>query len=251
MPRTLTDLLQGTFIRLNEGTASTFAELESGGGNTPVLATTAVMTRYINEAQWEMARTCLLIPGRAAALTTAGQARYLLSDMAAQMDRTQSIANLYSDGSTAWAVRQVILGGTALTFSGVEALMLRFPNFENTTASGTALYWYRNGEGAFGIWPAPAAAAGITAVGYVVGPSFDTSATCTWIADNLTPLIEMRAAALLAEHSFDDPTLYGRLQHLNPEYNTGRQALYERIPNALARDLELAPIVQQAVKGKQ
>jgi len=113
----------------------------------------------------ELFRTCLLLPGHGAAFTTAGQYHYPLTDLSTQMERTRSTANLYADGASLWAVRGVTYAGTALYYCGLEALQMRTNNFQQV-ATGTPVFWFRNGGQAFGVWPDLVAAAGITAFGY-------------------------------------------------------------------------------------
>lgn len=240
MSRTLQDLLNGVLNRLNEAQATVAFQLESGGGNTAALTSTVNLTRWLNEAQWEIARNSFLIGGKAAAYTTAGFGNYNLKDFAATMYQTRSTANLFSDGSTAWVARQVYVNGTAMTYCSVEFLSQNFPGHE-TLGAADPIFWMRNGEGGIKVWPTPPSAYGITAIGYVQGPDLGLSATCTWFPDSLTPIIECRAALLAVEHSFEDLTLFGRYGYLAAEYAEARTQLYLRIPPTIVRDIKLLP----------
>jgi hypothetical protein len=247
MPKTVTDLTNSVLNRLNEALNSSVGALEYGSGNTAYQGTTATIRDYLTEAQDELYRKVLLLPGRGAALTTAGQYYYTLANLSAQMEMTRSTANLYADGSTLWGVRGVTFAGTALTYCGVEALQLRTNNFQNV-ATGTPVYWYRDAGQGVGIWPAPGTAAGITAWGYVTPPPFATSATAVWLPDNLSDGLEFYACAKVAEKAFDDPSVFGRLAHFTRDLDEYRAVNFVKIPATLAQDLSMPPPVAPTKK---
>ncbi len=240
MARTLTDMTNSVFIRLNESLNSPVGNLEYGSGNTAFQVTTATIRQYLDEGMTEVFKACLLLPGKGLAYTTAGVYLYTLNDLNAQMERTRSLANLYADGSTLWAARGVTYDNTALFYCGIEALALRTNNFQNV-ATGTPRYWYRDGMEAVGIWPAPATAAGLTAFGYVTPPSLALSATAVWMQDSEVDGVEFYAAIKIAEKAFDDPSLYGRIAHLKGDYLAYQQTLYQKISPTLAADVGMAP----------
>ena len=236
MARTTDELVRGTFLRLNEALNSPFANLEYGSGNTAYQGSTATVVGYLNDGMRQLAQTCVLIPGFGTKALATGAGFIDLHDMASQMERSPA-----ADGSVLWAATDVLYGGTALMFAGQEDVRARFPASIAAVAASTPFFWWRDGELTVGVWPPPAFTATLAARGYVVPPTLTAHSTASWLPDYAAPALEMFAAIRLAEQSYDDPSLYERLGHLVPDYESARLELYARIPESIALDLRLVP----------
>ncbi len=229
MPQTITNILQGVYDRLHKRIGDTSLQLENLGG-TAIVSTTATLTRYADDVAQDIARDCFPIPGQAAYNLTAGIARYRVQSFTSSL-----LGNTAADASVMWKARHVFIGGTALMECGFG--VLERDRFYTVNATGTPLYWTNEGDGFISFYPVPSATASLTAIGYCLPPSFNTSATATWLSEDANTTIELGIVDRVAQAMRDDPDAYARLTDTGPQYMEEKGEMRSRVPSDVARYL--------------
>lgn len=214
MAVTVVQLIQDTLREVNEATNSSLGVVGDGAGADTV-TTTTTLYNYITQAAVDWCETAWALPGTAS-----------LSAWASGV-RTQLLMDLVvpSGQGRLHAVTGMAMGSTpaALDLISLASLRSNFPGMD-FAASGTSLYYYT--EPSFvGVYPPPGANIAANFVGYSVplkagATSSSTVATIYSFApdDLLLRVIPTKAAIILAEKSFDDTSIFGRLDHLRDRY---------------------------------
>ena len=235
MPKTRTDLHKAILGRIDERYVSEVAALQAEGTNTPTQGTTATLDILIDVALGETYRTCLLLPGRGVYNAATGVRSYDLGLFTATVESYPAMT-----GGRLWWFDGGAYNNTALTYASQESVRRMQMTYRSTTA-GTPGHIYRDGEGALGLYLAPSFTAMITAGGYVLPPSITVQETLTYMASDLSPLIEDRVAELVIEKQFSDPSLFGRLESVRRRRLTLANQQYNLIPRYTREVLGLLP----------
>ena len=214
MAVTVTQLIQDTLRELNEATSSSLGSVGDGAGADTV-TTTTTLYNFITQAAVDWCETAWALPGTASLSSwTSGT-------------KTQQLHALTvpSGQGRLHAVTGLALGATpaALELISLASLRQNFPGMD-FAANGSSLYYYV--EPSFvGVYPAPSANIAAALVGYCVPVKAGASANSTTATeysfapdDILLRVIPTKAAILLAEKTFDDPSVFGRLDHLKAKY---------------------------------
>lgn len=214
MAVTVTQLIQNTLREISEATNSSLGVVGDGAG-TDTVSTTTTLYDYITQAVVDWCEVAWPIPGTASLTTWAADTR------------TQMLHSLTlpSGQGRLHAITAVALGSplVAMDRISLEALRGNFPSME-FDASGTSLYYYA--ETSFvGVYPPPGSAVAAAFRGYCVpvkaGATDGAAITSSYSFapdDMLLRVIPPKAACLLAEKSFEDPSVFGRLDHLRTRY---------------------------------
>ena len=197
----LTTLRADTLTLLNEASNSVIGDYADGTGGTTVNTTTNIDV-YLNEAQAEMARSCVFIPGTHTTASTTGREFSLTA-------------------TNIWFPMSVTVGTTPLVHTSDTRLRAWQPNFETATGTitlpngGTTTvpyYWFRKQPQVVGVFPSG------TSVTYIVyGASLPATITtgqdATFAPDDvLRNSLPVYAAMKLAMKNLDDPSLAARIQ---------------------------------------
>lgn len=214
----LTDLENDTLVLLNEATGSVIGDLPNGTGGTTI-ATLTVIDQYLNEAQYEMARSCVYIP--ASQTFTA----YTGSDLAL---------------TSIWAPMSVSNGTSVLQHTSETRLRSWIPNFEVATGSitlpngGTTTspyYWYKKDPLVVRVFPA-ASNNTLVVRGAGLPPAITT--TCTFASDDiLRNTLPVYAAMKLAMKNLDDPSLAPRIQLWREWWFDSTMRLWNQLDSSL------------------
>lgn len=214
MPVTVTQLIQDTLREINEATNSSLGVVGDGAGADTV-TTTTTLYNYITQAAVDWCETAWALPGTASLAAWAAGTK------------TQPLHSLTTPSGQGrlHAVTGLALGSTpaALELISLSSLRQSFPGMD-FAANGTSLYYYA--EPSFvGVYPAPSANIAAALVGYCVPVKAGASSNATTATeyafapdDMLLRVIPTKAAILLAEKSFDDTSVFGRLDHLKARY---------------------------------
>lgn len=194
---TLAELENDTLILLNEATGSVLGDLPNGTGGTTI-ATLTTIDQYLNEAQYEMARSCVYIPGTQTFTAFTGSDLTLTS---------------------IWHPMSVSITGSALQHTTDARLRSWQPNFEVFTGTlslpngGTTTnpyYWYKKDPLVVRVFPS-ATNQTIVVNGASIPAAITTS--CTFAPDDvLRNTLPVYAAMKLAMKNLDDPSLAPRIQ---------------------------------------
>jgi len=208
----VSELSTSTLRELNEASNSTLGSVGSGTGSEDV-TTQATLYDYLTQAQNEWVETAYPLMGSATYTWPSGA-------------KTKGWgAFTYPSGQgRLFGLRAMAMGSTlvALDRIGLAELKASIPGYE-FVASGTPVYYYE--EPSFvGVHPAPSnnTAASLYGVCLPVPIGDGTGGTTNSIDfmpdDLIRRVLPLAAAILLAQKAFDDPSIFGRLDHLIARY---------------------------------
>ena len=237
----VTELSQSTLRELNEASDSTLGAIGNGAGaDTVVNATT--LYDYITQAQNEWCETAWPLPGTASLATwAAGVKTTLLHNL-----------TVPSGQGRLWAVRGMAMGSTPTPLDRISLASLNAekPLYE-FDASGTPLYFFE--EPSFvGVYPAPSTdrAASLTGLALPLPAGDGSGGTLPTLIfapdDLLRRVIPVGAAILLAQKAFDDPSVFGRLDHLIARYVALRDRYRMGVSEELRQHLRMPEIVARS-----
>jgi hypothetical protein len=199
MSVTIATLRADTLTLLNEASNSVIGDYANGTGGTTT-TTQDTIDAYLNEAQAEMARACVFIPGTYTTGATTGREIDLSS-------------------TNIWFPMSVTVGTTSLQHTSDTRLRAWQPNFETATGTitlpngGTTTvpyYWFRKQPQTVGVFPSG------TSITYIVYgaslPSTITASASFAPDDVLRNTLPVYAAMKLAMKNLDDPSLAARIQ---------------------------------------
>jgi hypothetical protein len=234
MATTRARLHQGILLRLNELVGGEAGSLQPLAGGAATIPQTAVFDIYIDQANARLFRSCLLLPGYATVAAPASARTVFLESMTARMDYSTA-----TTGAKAWYVERTDYGSSQLSRTDQQALQRRYPSYHSTY--GTPTHYYSDGRENVGIYPVPAYTATVTVRGYLLPPPITLQETATYLYEDTTPLVEDRAAILVAENEFNDPSLYGRIKHLKERCLMQESDRYYKLPESIRASLGLPP----------
>lgn len=238
----VTELKTSTIRELNEAANSTRAEVGTGTGGVSI-SSDLVLNDYLTQALCEWCETAWALDGTAtlAAWTTGtrSQLKHSLTFPTGQ--------------GRLFAIRAMAMGSplVALDRIALASLKANKPSFE-FDATGTPIYFYE--ESSFvGVYPPPSADTAASFVGLAVPlPAGDGSGGTTATSYSFAPddlirrVIPVAAAILLAQKAFDDPSIFGRLDHLITRY----VGIRDRYRSMLSEDL-LAHMKMPEIQAKR
>jgi hypothetical protein len=146
MAKGFTDLKIETLRLLNETNDSVIAEVPAGDGSTPTASNNAGILQYLNEAAFDLCRTCVYLPTTLTVASHTGRT-YDFSDSALVAPIT-----IHINSST-----------TPITPCGENEL--RSYDLSYTTTTGTPTYWYEAGYNNIGFYAVPSTSISFTARG--------------------------------------------------------------------------------------
>ena len=191
MAANFTTLRNEALKLLNETNTSDVGELATGIGSSATVSSDNTILDYINEAAYELCRTCVLFEETVQPSTS--------------LTRLTTLAD-----QPVWFPFTVSRSGSVLTHCGEQELRVYDLNYSALT--GTPTHWYRSGEWNVGLYPVPTVTAQLTITGAST-PALITiaSGAFTFASDDiLLKAIPAYVAAKLALKNYDDPSLVGR-----------------------------------------
>ena len=210
----VSELIQSALRELNEATNSSLGVVGDGAG-TDTVTTTTTLYDYITQSVVDWCETAWPLPGTASLASWATGTR-------TQLLHTLTIP---SGQGRLFAITAVGFGSTptALERISLPALRSNKPGFEFDSNS-TPLYYYVESS-LVGVYPSPAANTAAAFIGYAVPLQAGAATSGSIVAsysfapdDLLRRVIPVKAALLLAAKTFDDPSVFGRLDHLAARY---------------------------------
>lgn len=199
MAVTIATLRADTLTLLNEASNSVIGDYANGVGGTTT-TTQDTIDAYLNEAQAEMARACVFIPGTHTTSATTGREIDLSS-------------------TNIWFPMSVTVGTTPLQHTSDTRLRAWQPGFETATGTitlpngGTTTapyYWYRRQPQTIGVFPSGTS---ITYIVYGASLPATITASASFAPDDvLRNTLPVYAAMKLAMKNLDDPSLAARIQ---------------------------------------
>jgi hypothetical protein len=219
---TLSTLTNDVYALLNEASNSVVGDIPNGTGGTTVTTTTLIET-YLNEAQNEMARSCVYIPG---SNTTAGFTG----------------VDLDLSATSLWFPMSVKVGTAVLQHTSDFRLRAWQPNFETfsgtlslpngaTTTSPT--YWYRKQPMTIGIFPSVSNQT-VVVYGASLPPVLSGASPATFLPDDtLRNTLPVYTAMKLAMKNLDDPSLATRIQLWQNWWFDSCTRLWSNLDNSL------------------
>jgi hypothetical protein len=246
MAVTVAQLAQDTLRELSEQVSSSLGIVGDGSGVDSV-STTETLYEYITQAATEWCEIAWPLPGSATLAAWPAQSR---SQMLHALTHPPGQGRLH-------AITGVAVGAplAPLERISLSALKQNIPGAE-FTASGSSLYYYV--EPSFvGLHPSPASSVAASFVGYAVplkasGVASATTANSYSFApdDILRRVIPVRAAILLAEKGFDDPNIFGRIDHLRARWVADLSLQRSRLSEETLQHFKMLPSAPQAVRGR-
>lgn len=192
MAKGFTDLKNEVIRLLNETNDTVVAEIPDGVGGVTA-SNTAGILQYLNEAAFDMCRTCVYLPTSLSVVSHTGRT--------------------YDFGSSALVFPITVhinASATPLTRCGENEL--RSYDLSYTTTSGEPTYWYEAGYNNIGFYAVPSTAISFTAHGAGLPTAItDVSGTFSFISDDLLlQALPAYAARKIALKNYDDPSIVGR-----------------------------------------
>jgi hypothetical protein len=212
MAVTVAALSQAALRELNEATNSSAGEVGDGAGAATVTTTTTLYD-YLTQALVDWCETAWPLFDSATLTWT--------SASGGTQNKHALTAATYA---RLWRIRAMAMGATPAPLERISlaALKANKPNYE-FEAAGTPLYFWEEGN-VVGVYPAPSTNLASTFHGLAVplpagSGSGGTASSYSFAPDDvLLRVIPVKAAILLAEKLFDDPSVYGRVDHLRARY---------------------------------
>lgn len=192
MAKGFTDLKNEVIRLLNETNDTVVAEVPDGIGGVTVSNNDGIL-QYLNEAAFDMCRTCVYLP---TTLT-----------VASHTGRTYD----FSGSVMAFPLTVHINSGTTpITHCGENEL--RSYDLGYTATAGEPTYWYEAGYNNLGFYPVPSTSIAFTARGAGLPTAITTgSGTFSFISDDLLmQALPAYAARKIALKNYDDPSIVGR-----------------------------------------
>ena len=146
MAKGFTDLKNETLRLLNESNDSVIAELPSGTGSAPTLTNNDGILQYLNEAAFDLCRTCVYLP------TTLS--------VASHTGRTYD----FSASPLTYPIT-IHINGTTVPLTRCGENELRSYDLNYTITSGQPTYWYEAGYNNIGFYSVPSTAMSFIARG--------------------------------------------------------------------------------------
>lgn len=193
MAKGFADLKVETLRLLNETNDSVVAEVPKGDGTTPTSSNDAGILQYLNEAAFDLCRTCVYLP------TT------LI--VASHTGRTYDFS-----GSALVAPITIHVNSSTAPITPCGENELRSYDLSYTTTSGEPTYWYEAGYNNIGFYAVPSTSIAFTARGAGLPTAItEASGTFSFISDDLLmQALPAYAARKIALKNYDDPSLVGR-----------------------------------------
>ena len=146
MAKDFTDLKIETLRLLNETNDSVVAEVPAGDGTTPTASNNAGILQYLNEAAFDLCRTCVYLP------TTLS--------VASHTGRTYD----FSASPLTYPIT-IHINGTTIPLTRCGENELRSYDLNYTITSGEPTYWYEAGYNNIGFYSVPSTAISFIARG--------------------------------------------------------------------------------------
>lgn len=189
-------------------------ELPTGTGNTPDETTTQAVARYLNLGQEELCRNGLAPLESGTIIWGIGVRTKRLTDFTP----TSNGRILMMPTGAKW-------GSTSLTFVGAQAMRNYDPDYQNqTAATGTPGYWYREGEN-IGLYRAPSSSATVTVDGYWFAAPLTDVVDFT-LGDEWADALVSYAIAELALKNADDPNMGSRYPEHRRRFDEACMRIY-------------------------
>jgi hypothetical protein len=192
MAKGFVDLKNETLRLLNEPFDSVIAELPDGVGGVTT-SSNDVILQYLNDAAFELCRTCVYLP----TTLTVGS----------HTGRT------YDFNSSVLAFPITIhVNSAADPIIRCGEMELRSYDLSYTTTVGEPTYWYEAGYNNIGFYPVPSSSIAFTARGAGLPTAITAaSGTFSFISDDLLmQALPCYAARKIALKNYDDPSIVGR-----------------------------------------
>lgn len=214
MALTIDDLTNATWRELNEATNSTLASVGDGTGADEVVAGTT-LREYFTWAGNEWCETAWPLYGSA---TVAEWAIGVGSKGLHELTNPSDQGRLH-------AVLSVAMGDPYVPLARIDPLRLRdsYPSMEFED-NDTPLYFWEE-ISAVGVYPRPSAAMRFKAHGLALPPPVvEGTTSLSYMPDDIiSRVIPTLAAILIAQKAYDDPSVFGRLDHLVARYSSMRE----------------------------
>lgn len=193
MAKSFTDLKIETLRLLNETNDSVVAEVPAGDGTTPTASSNVGILQYLNEAAFDLCRTCVYLP----TTLTVGS----------HTGRTYD----FSASALAFPIT-IHINGTTVPLTRCGENELRSYDLNYTITSGEPTYWYEAGYNNVGFYSVPSTAISFTARGAGLPTAItEGSGSFSFISDDLLmQALPAYAARKIALKNFDDPSIVGR-----------------------------------------
>jgi hypothetical protein len=193
MAKGFDDLRDETLRLLNESDDSVIAELPSGTGSAPTLTNNNGILQYLNEAAFDLCRTCVYLP------TTL--------NVATHTGRTYD----FSASALTYPIT-IHINGTTIPLTRCGENELRSYDLNYTITSGEPTYWYEAGYNNIGFYSVPSTAISFIARGAGLPTAIaEGSGSFSFISDDLLmQALPAYAARKIALKNYDDPSIVGR-----------------------------------------
>lgn len=223
----LSDIRNMILLRLNEPANTTAGDLPSGTGGAATIATTAELTKLVNDVCADLARTCVPLTGTgtyALTLGTAGVAFVNLNSFTT------------SDNSLIHTPYDLVWDTTQLRYAGeLPYLRNKYPTYL-TDAAATPTDWGRDGKTAIWLYPYPSTSKTITATAYIV-PTLESADADkpSWLpADLYDVIVNGCCASIVGKNLEDDSLAIRSVWAMN--YARQKMALWAAMPETTRRD---------------
>jgi hypothetical protein len=192
MAKGFVDLKNETLRLLNEPFDSVIAELPDGVGGVTT-SSNDVILQYLNDAAFELCRTCVYLP----TTLTVGS----------HTGRTYDF-----NSSVLVFPITVHVNSAADPITRCGEMELRSYDLSYTTTVGEPTYWYEAGYNNIGFYPVPSSSIAFTARGAGLPTAITAaSGTFSFISDDLLmQALPCYAARKIALKNYDDPSIVGR-----------------------------------------
>lgn len=192
MAKGFTDLKNEVIRLLNETADTVVAEIPDGVGGVTATSNAGIL-QYLNDAAFDLCRTCVYLPTTLTVSTHTGRT--------------------YDFGSSALAFPLTVHvngGSTPILHCGENEL--RSYDLGYTATAGTPTHWYEAGYNNIGFYPVPSTNTTFIARGAGLPTAIsEGSGTFSFISDDLLmQALPAYAARKIALKNYDDPSIVGR-----------------------------------------
>lgn len=214
---TLLDLKKQVLSSLNEASDSPVGEFHAGDGSAAVVSTSDTITRYLNDACYDLTRYAYPLTGKGTASVAVGQRVVALQ------------AFTVTGGGTLWAARQVQYGAINLEKANRSYVEIYYPEYA-PEGTGIPKYWYFDGSAAIAVAPIGNALTTVTVSGLITPATLvaDTDAL-TWLQGDLYKLIVYYAAYMVAFKNLENPSLKERAPLWEKMWQDGKENLLGKL----------------------
>ena len=214
---TLLDLKKQVLSTLNEASDSPVGEFHAGDGSSAVVSTSDTITRYLNDACYDLARYAYPLSGKGSFTVNNNQRVVPLSSV------------ILTGGATLWAARQVQFAGNPIERANRSYAEIYYPEYA-TEGTGVTKFWYFDGSGAIALAPIPASGGVLTVSGLITpAPLVADTDALTWLQPDLYKLIVYYAVYMIAYKNLENDSLKERAPLWQKAWSDGKSELLSNL----------------------